>query len=120
MLRKIIVIALVIGLPIVVYIALQHGQVQTVSFKKALSESSNKADSEQATKVKIAAGVVIDEQHPYKPEEFYVVDPESSIFLVSYTGKDPIGGLKNGQSVQVYGHVHGGEVPYFHASQVVK
>ena len=120
MLRKIILAALIIGLPIVVYIALQHGQVQTVSFKKALSESSQKADSEQATKVKITAGIVIDNQHPFKLNEFYVIDPESSLFLVSYTGKDPLESMKNGQSVQVYGHVHGGETPYFHASQVVK
>ncbi|MFN8361988.1 MAG: cytochrome c maturation protein CcmE [Candidatus Kapaibacterium sp.] len=120
MLRKIIILTLVIGLPIVIYVALQHGQVQTVSFKKALAESSQKSDSEQSTKVKISAGVVIDEQHPYKPGEFFVVDPESTLFPVSYTGADPIGELKNGQSVQVYGHVHGGETPYFHASQVVK
>ncbi len=120
MLRKIILTSLIIGLPIVVYIAMQYGQIPSVSFKKALESGNQKAESEQTSKVKIQAGMVIDAEHPFKPEEFYAVDAEGAVFLVSYSGNEPLGELKNGKSVEVFGHVHTGNPPYFHASQVNK
>jgi len=120
MLRKIILTSLIIGLPIVVYIAMQYGQIPSVSFKKALESGSQKTESEQNSKVKIQAGVVIDQEHPFKPEEFYAVDAEGTVFLVSYTGGEALGELKNGKSIEVLGHVHSGNPPYFHTSEVTK
>ncbi|MBS1538775.1 MAG: hypothetical protein JST20_13645 [Bacteroidetes bacterium] len=118
MLRKIILTSLIIGLPIVIYIAMQYGQVPSVSFKKALEAVNQKTDSEQNSKVKIQAGVVIDKEHPFKQEEFYAVDAEGTVFFVSYTGGDALGELKNGKSIEVLGHVHGGNPPYFHTSEI--
>ncbi len=120
MLRRIIITAFVIGLPIVVYIAMQYGQIPMVSFKKALEGSNQKTDSEQNTKVKIHAGIVVDKEHEFKQDEFYAVDPEGTVFLVSYTGGEALGELKNGRAVDVLGHVHSGTPPYFHASEVTK
>jgi hypothetical protein len=120
MLRKIILTLIIIGLPIVVYIAMQYGQIPSVTFKKALEDGSQKSDSEQNTKVKVQAGMVIDGEHPFKPEEFYAVDTEGTVFMIGYTGSEPLGELKSGKPIELLGHVHKGNPPYFHASEITK
>ncbi len=75
---------------------------------------------EQAKKIKIISAAVIDSDHPFTPQEFYAIDTEGTTFRVNYTGNDPLPTLKNGEAIDIIGHVHGGEMPYVHASQVIK
>jgi hypothetical protein len=105
MIRNIILIASVIVVPLLFWYAKQYGDIQSITFQKAFSSSEQSADTEQATKVKIDATIII--------------DSENTIFKIEYTGKDQLPTFTQAFPVSVFGHVHNGEPPYVHASQII-
>ena len=44
---------------------------------------------------------------------------QNTIFKIEYTGKDPLPTFTQAFPVSVFGHVHNGEPPYVHASQII-
>lgn len=122
MIRNIILIACVIIVPLLFWYAKQYGDIQSITFQKALSSSEQSADTEQATKVKIDATIIIDESHPLDTSTgiIYAKDSENTIFKIEYTGKDPLPAFTQAYPVSIFGHVHGGEPPYVHASQIIQ
>ena len=121
MIRNIILIACVIIVPLLFWYAKQYGDIQSITFQKALLSSEQSADTEQATKVKIDATIIIDENHPLDIPSgiIYAQDSENTIFKIEYTGKDPLPTFTQAFPVSVFGHVHNGEPPYVHASQII-
>lgn len=122
-LRVVFIIAAIIGIPIVVYIALQYGQIPTYTFDQAMNYSEVQEEIEQAKKVEVKAEVLISEQYPFKQPEsmftFFAKDTKGKILPINYTGKDPLPQLQHMQTIIVFGHTHGGGTPYFHATQVI-
>jgi hypothetical protein len=122
MLKRIIIIALFLLLPFVFWYAMQFGALQSVSFATAMKMSEQSSDVEQAQKVKIdCVYTVKDDGHDHEGHEghLYAKDLQGTIFKVEYTGKDPLPEMNEGKEISVFGHVHGGEEPYVHASQVI-
>ena len=122
MLKRIIIIALFLLLPFVFWYAMQFGALQSVSFATAMKMSEQSSDVEQAQKVKIdCVYTVKDDGHVHEGHEghLYAKDLQGTIFKVEYTGKDPLPEMNEGREISVFGHVHGGEEPYVHASQVI-
>lgn len=122
-LRIVFIVLALVGIPVVVYIAFQYGQIPVYTFNQAMEYSEVQEEIEQAKKVEVMAKVIISEQHPFKQAEsmfsFYAEDTAGKILPISYTGKDPLPDLKHQQSIIVFGHTHGGGTPYFHATQVI-
>jgi hypothetical protein len=84
--------------------------------------SEQASDVEQAQKVKIDGFYTVKEDgHDHEGHEghLYAKDLQGTIFKVEYTGKDPLPDMKEGSEISVFGHVHGGDEPYVHASQVI-
>jgi len=119
--KRIILIALILLLPFTFWYAMQFGALQSVSFSTAMNMSEQSSDVEQAQKVKIDAvyTIVENDGHEHHEGHFHAKDQQGTIFKVEYTGKDPLPSLKEGIEISVFGHVHGGEEPYVHASQVI-
>ena len=119
--KRIILIALIVLLPFIFWYAMQFGELQSVSFATAMKMSEQSSDVEQAQKVKIDAVYTIVESSGHESHEghLYAKDQQGTIFKVEYTGKDPLPVMKEGVEISVFGHVHGGEEPYVHASQVI-
>ena len=122
MIRNIILTACVIIVPLLFWYAKQFGNIQSISFQQAFSSSEKSADTEQAAKVKIDASIIIDENHPLDLSSgiLYAKDSEGTIFKIEYTGKDPLPSFTQSYPVSIFGHVHNGEPPYVHASQIIK
>lgn len=122
MLKRIIIVALIILLPLIFWYASQFGALQSVSFAAAMNMSEQASDVEQAQKVKIDGFFTVkDDGHDHDGHEghLYARDLQGTIFKVEYTGKDPLPEMKEGSEISVFGHVHGGEEPYVHSSQVI-
>lgn len=122
-LRLVLIIVAIIGIPVVLYIAFQFGQIPTYTFDQAMKYSEVQEEIEQAKKVEVKAQVLISDQYPFKQPEsmftFFAKDSEGKILPINYTGKDPLPQLQHLQSIVVFGHTHGGGTPYFHATQVI-
>lgn len=122
-LRIVLIIVAIIGVPVVLYIAFQFGQIPTYTFDQAMKYSEVQEEIEQAKKVEVKAQVLISDQYPFKQPEsmftFFAKDSEGKILPINYTGKDPLPQLQHLQSIVVFGHTHGGGTPYFHATQVI-
>lgn len=118
MLKRIIIIALILLLPFVFWYAMQFGALQSVSFATAMKMSEQSSDVEQAHKVKIE-GVYTHVETEDHEGLFHAKDMQGIIFKVEYTGKDPLPNMNEGSEISVFGHVHGGDEPYVHASQVI-
>ena len=119
--KRIILIALIILLPFIFWYAMQFGALQSVNFVSAMNMSEQSSDVEQAQKVKIDAvyTIVESDEHASHEGHFHAKDQQGTTFKVEYTGKDPLPDMKEGSEISVFGHVHGGEEPYVHASQVI-
>ena len=122
MLKRIIIIALIVLLPFIFWYATQFGALQSVPFTTAMKMSEQASDVEQAQKVKIDGKFTVkDDGHDHEGHEghFHAKDLQGTIFKVEYTGKAPLPEMKEGSEISVFGHVHGGDEPYVHASQVI-
>lgn len=120
MLKRIIIIALIVLLPFFFWYATQFGALQSVPFATAMKMSEQASDVEQAQKVKIDGFYTVKEDdHEGHEGHLYAKDLQGTIFKVEYTGKDPLPDMKEGSEISVFGHVHGGDEPYVHASQVI-
>ena len=121
MLRKIIIVSSIVIVIFAIWYAMQFGTLQSVPFNTAMKMSEQSSDTEQAQKVKIDADVMISDDFPLENNagHFFARDKQGTIFKVEYTGKDPLPSLINGIQISVFGHVHGGDPAYVHASQVV-
>lgn len=125
MLKRIIIIALILVLPFIFWYATKFGALQSVPFVTAMKMSEQASDVEQAQKVKIDGFFTIKEDghdhegHGDHQGHFHAKDLQGTIFKVEYTGKDPLPEMKEGSAISVFGHVHGGDEPYVHASQVI-
>ena len=120
LLRIITIVATVCTVAVSGYFMTIYTSLPTPTFNKAILEATGQGSEEQAKKIKIISAAVIDSDHPFTPQEFYATDTEGTTFRVNYTGNDPLPTFKNGEAIDIIGHVHGGEMPYVHASQVIK
>ena len=113
MLRKIIIIAAVVFIPIVFFFAAQYGEMETVTFAKAIESSQSATEGDKAPSVIVVATIVSIDDH-----DLYGEDKTGRQFKVDYTGSEPDEPFSAGQTVRFVGHVHGEKSPYFHALQV--
>ena len=114
MLKKIIIITALIAIPTSIWIASTYGQLKVVSYKEAQQTETN-SESDQAPKVIIVSTIIDASQAPSK---IACVDGTGAPFSAQFTGTTPESPFSAGQTVRFVGHVHGGEAPYFHATQV--
>jgi hypothetical protein len=114
MLKKILIIAVIIGVPLGIYIASRYGELTPVSFAEA-RKTVAVSESDQAPKVLIISTIV---DATRAPSELLCTDPSGVPFRVQYTGSTPDEPFTSGRVVRFVGHVHDGGEPYFHASQV--
>ncbi len=114
MLKKILLIAAVVGIPLGIYIASRYGELSPVSFAEA-RRTVAVSESDQAPKVLILSTIVNAER---APSEIVCTDPAGERFNVQYTGSTPDEPFTPGRVVRFVGHVHDGGTPYFHATQV--
>jgi hypothetical protein len=121
MLRKIMISALLCIIPAIAWLAYQHGDIQPITFASALRQSENHSDAEQSPKIRIDAICVNDAGHSADKNagSFYARDNQGAVFMVNYTGKDPLPEVVDGKNISVIGHVHGGDPAYVHASQII-
>lgn len=119
MLRTIILILTAITLLATGYYMIVSVSLPTPTFKKAISDAGESSSEEMAKNIKIISNAVIDSEHRFTDHEFYGVDTDGTIFKINYTGQDPLPQLKNGQAIDIIGHVHGGAEPYVHAKQII-
>ncbi len=124
MLRNIIIGLVLLAAPFVIYLAVEHGQIRTVSFEEAVKLAEGKTETEQVKKIMVKGNVIVDEQHPFQLDgamaNFYMRDASMTTFYVSYDGEDPAEELRHMQSIAVAGHAHEGQPPWFHAKDIVK
>lgn len=122
MLKKVIWTAIIIGLPIIIAIALQYGQIKTIPISQGIAEASSKSDADQHTKLMVRGKVLVDQIHQIAKGdgkvEFWLRDDLMTDCLVAYDGSEQVN-LENMQTITVAGHFHGGERPYFHGSQII-
>lgn len=123
MLKKIIWISIIVGFPLVVYIAIQYGDLKPITIAEAMQTAISQSESEPTKKVLVAGTVTIDDRYRLEMSEgaivFYLTDASQDIVKVVYNGVLENGALKPGQMVEVAGHMHGGPQPYFHCSKVI-
>ena len=113
MLRKIIIAAVIVLVPLAFFLASTFVNIETVTFKEAMNVSSEEQEGDKAPKVVIVTSLTQMGQGIMVGE-----DREGTAFRVDYTGSPPDVPFAPGQTVRFVGHVHGGEEPYFHATQV--
>ena len=113
MLKKLIIGAAVITLPIVFYVAYVTGQLDSASFNEAVTIASSNVEGDQAPKVIIVTTIVSGDGH-----DMIGKDETGTQFTIDYTGSEPDEPFAPEQVVRFVGHVHGGATPYFHATQV--
>jgi hypothetical protein len=112
-LKRIVIIATVICVPVAFYVASQYSELKTLTFADAMANSEASADEDKAPKVIIMSSITGTEG-----ERLICEDRTGTQFPVEYTGKPPTNPFSVGQTVEFVGHVHGGEQAYFHATQV--
>ena len=114
MLKKVIILTAIIAIPLSIWIASSYGQLKEVSYKEAQS-TETKSESDQAPKVIVVSTIIDASQAPSK---IACIDATGAPFSAQFTGTSPESPFSAGQTVRFVGHVHGGEAPYFHATQV--
>ncbi len=117
MLRRIIIIAAVIGIPLGLWVASQYGQLQDVTFTRALEVAATASEGEQAPKVLIVTTIASLAEHQ-ADGQMRGTDREGTTFVIDYTGTPPEQPMAVGDRYSFVGHVHGGTPPRFHATQV--
>jgi cytochrome c-type biogenesis protein CcmE len=115
MLKRIIILAAIVGIPLGVWIASTYGQLTEVTFAVASSDHASGVEGDQAPKVIIVSTIV---NAAEAPERIACTDHTGAAFRVQYTGSTPDEPFANGQVVRFVGHVHDGHDSYFHATQV--
>lgn len=114
MLRKLIIIAAVIGIPVSLWVASMYGSLTEVSYSEAqITKATTEGD--QAPKVIIVTTILDASQ---APSSIQCRDSEGTRFKAEFTGDTPATPFADGQEVRFVGHVHGGDPSYFHATQV--
>lgn len=115
MLRNILIVASLIIIPLGLWIASTYGQLAEVTFEHATETALSGGESDQAVKVLIVCTVV---DATGAPSSLICQDTTATHFKVDFTGKPPEIPFNNGTVVRFVGHVHGGNQPYLHATQV--
>lgn len=111
--RMIIIVATVLVVPLVVWLALQYGKPDVVTFRQAVERATAQSESDQSPKVIIAITIASVAEN----NELTVRDEQGTLFQVEYTASQPPQPFAVGQRHRLLGHVHGGMPPIFHASQ---
>ncbi|MBK6292349.1 MAG: hypothetical protein IPH85_05955 [Ignavibacteria bacterium] len=114
MLKKLIIISAVLGIPLAVWIASTYGDLKEVTFEGA-QHTETTSESDQAPKVIIVSTIV---DATGAPSSIICKDESGAEFRAQFTGAQPEGPFLSGQVVRFVGHVHGGGDAYFHATQV--
>jgi hypothetical protein len=112
MLKRIIIIAVVVLVPIAFYVASKYGELDDVTFAQAATVNAT-VEGDQAPKVIIVSTIT-----QLSDAEMFCEDRTGTRFKVDYTGSTPDQPFAAGQTVRFVGHVHGGATGYFHATQV--
>ncbi|MFZ9870153.1 MAG: hypothetical protein ACO3I4_03020 [Candidatus Kapaibacteriota bacterium] len=114
MVRRIILIAAAIAIPLVVTLAIRYGQQPTATFEQAIQQQAGQSEQEQSAKVVILTTITEN-----SGGQIYGEDRQGRRFRVDYTGHEFEGPLLVGSTYRFVGHVHGqGTDAYFHATQV--
>ncbi len=113
MLRRIIIGAAIILIPISFYVASRYGELDAVSYVQAANTTETSAEGDQAPKVIVVSSIT-----EITATEMFCEDRTGMRFRVDYTGSAPETPFAPGQTVRFVGHVHGGVSGYFHATQV--
>ena len=117
MLRRIVIIAAVIGIPIGAWVASTYGQLQDVTFERAMEIAATASEGEQAPKVLIVT-TITSLAEDQADGLMRGTDRAGTIFAVDYTGSPTPEPMAVGDRYSFVGHVHGGTPPRFHATQV--
>lgn len=117
MLRRIILLAALVGIPVAVWIASTYGQLQDVPFARAMEIAATASDAEQAPKVLIVT-TITSLAHHQADGLMRGTDRDGTTFAIDYTGTPPETPMAVGDRYMFVGHVHGGTPPRFHATQV--
>lgn len=113
MIRRIVIVATIIGVPMAFWYASQYGQPEEVTFNQAIVKATSSSESEQAPKVVINVAIEsVDSDH-----DLQCTDATGRTFKVEFTGSKPATAFAAGQRMRLLGHVHNGSMPYFHATQ---
>lgn len=122
MLKPIVLIIFLVGIPFGLYLALQYGEITTVTFAEAVEMARGKTEAELTKKIMIKGHALIDENHTIERGpgvvRFYMRDETMQDFLVSYDGTDEFPPLEHMQRIAVAGHAHDGNPPWFHCKDV--
>jgi len=122
MLRKIMIIAAVICIPLGIYVASTYGSLEEVTFTQAAAKAETSTEGDQAPKVLVHSTIInpldADQEDGGEQAPILARDAEGKEFHVSYTGSAPASPFAKGQELRFVGHVHGGLTGYFHATQV--
>lgn len=114
MLRRIILIAAFIGIPVAFYFAMQYGEKQAVTFAEAVATAAGQSEQEQSAKVLIRTTIT-----QMQGQNLYGEDHTGRRFRIDYTGTEYESPFAIGETFRFIGHVHGsGADAYFHATQV--
>jgi hypothetical protein len=124
MLKKILLVCALVGIPAVAFVAARFGELERTTFQKALAASESQSQTEQGKKVLISGVALMDEEHQPQREknsvtQFTVRDEAGKEFAVTYIGKEELTSLKHLQAVSVVGLPMSGSPPVFQASQVI-
>lgn len=115
MLKKLIIIAAIVLVPLAFYLALKNGTVEETTFASANMMAMTSESEDQAKKVGIVSVI---SGVGAEGEKLTCIDSQNATFQVDFTGSEPHSPFTTGMRVKFIGHVHGGESPYFHATQV--
>jgi hypothetical protein len=113
--RTIVIIGAVLCIPVIIYMALQHGQPPAVTFAEAVVRTQHTSESDPASKVLVEAEIVAVES----AKDLTAKDSSGEVFRVEYTGSEPDRPFSAGAMFRFVGHVHGGDAPLFHATQAL-
>ncbi|MBU3698569.1 MAG: hypothetical protein FGM33_00965 [Candidatus Kapabacteria bacterium] len=115
MIRNIVIIGALLCIPVIIYMALYHGQPPSVTFSEAIVRTQHTSESDPASKVLVEAEVVEVES----TKDLMAKDASGEVFHIEYTGNEPAQPFVAGAMFRFVGHVHGGEPPLFHATQAL-
>jgi hypothetical protein len=101
--RKLIIAGALVSIPVIIYLAMQYGQPPSVSFDEAIDKTQHTSESDPASKVLV---------------DVVIVDA-TDMAAISATDSAPQRPLQPGMRSRFVGHVHGGDTPIFHATQVL-
>jgi len=117
MLRRIVLVAALVGIPVAIWIASTYGQLQDVTFARAMEIAATASEGEQAPKVLIVTTITSLAHH--QPDGLMRgTDRDGTTFVIDYTGTPREQPMAVGDRFSFVGHVHGGTPPRFHATQV--